>query len=107
MNSPAHDIRACKRKIDGFTSWLAATVFTALLAVPADLLAQGCAMCKTAVGGPDDPLARGLNVSILFLMSMPFLLAGSVGGWFFYMYRRSSRQVPALRLVHATKEGTP
>jgi len=107
MNSPAHDIRVCKRKINDLRSWFAATVSVALLAMPADLFAQGCAMCKTAVGGPDDPLARGLNVSILFLMSMPFLLAGSVGGWFFYLYRRSSRQVPALRLVHATKEGTP
>jgi hypothetical protein len=106
MKSPNLDVWACQ-PIKGLRSWLAAILLAALLTVPSDLLAQGCAMCKTAVGGSEDPLARGLNVSILFLMSMPFLLAGSVGGWFFYMYRRSRRHVPTLRLVQTAKEGTP
>lgn len=64
-------------------------------------------MCEGAVGGAQDPLGKGLNISILFLLSMPFLLAGSVGGWFFFLYRRSRRHVPALRLVETAKEGTP
>lgn len=88
-------------------SLLGAVLFAALLIVPTELLAQGCAMCKTAIGGAEDPLARGLNVSILFLVSMPFVLLGSVGGWFYYLYRRSRRHMPMLRLVQTAKEGNP
>ena len=35
-----------------------------------------CAVCW----GADDALAHGLNVSVLFLMSMPFLIGGSIIG---------------------------
>lgn len=61
-------------------------------------------MCKTALGGADDPLARGLNISILFLLSMPFLLAATVGAWFFYMVRRGRRRGPVLRPLPMQKE---
>lgn len=64
--------------------------FVALWAiVPEQAFGQGCAMCKTALGGPEDPLAIGLNASILFLMSMPFVLLASVGAWLTYMHRPS------------------
>jgi hypothetical protein len=106
MNGANHDLCTRKRGSGGAWLLLSAIVGVGLLTLPSDLLAQGCAMCKTAVGGPEDPLARGLNVSILFLLSMPFLLTGSVGGWFFYMYRRSRRRMPSLRLVQTAKEGT-
>jgi hypothetical protein len=62
-------------------------------------------MCQTALGGPDDPLAKAMNVSILFLMAMPFALAGAVGGWFLYMHWRPRAGRRALRVVPATKEG--
>jgi hypothetical protein len=32
-----------------------------------------------------------MNSGILFLMVMPFTIAGSIGGWLFYKYRRSSK----------------
>lgn len=67
----------------------AMTAATALLQ-PQGMLAQGCAMCKTLVGGPADPLGIGMNTSILFMMSMPFLLTGSVGAWIAYMYWRGT-----------------
>ena len=35
-----------------------------------------CAVCW----GADDALAHGLNVSILFLISMPFVIGGSIIG---------------------------
>jgi heme/copper-type cytochrome/quinol oxidase subunit 2 len=75
--------------------------------VPSLSLAQGCAMCQTTIGGATDPLAKGVNVSILFLMSMPFVLVLSVAGWFFYMHRKSRRAKPALRLVRAEYGGKP
>jgi hypothetical protein len=63
-------------------------VGVALACLPERVMAQGCAMCRTALGGPEDPLAAGLNASILFLMSMPFVLVASVGVWLAYMFRR-------------------
>lgn len=39
-------------------------------------ISHACSVCW----GADDALAHGLNVSILFLMSMPFLIGGSIVG---------------------------
>lgn len=54
-------------------------------------LAQGCAMCGTAAGDAADPLARSLSISTLFMVSMPFVLFVSVGGWFLVRHLRSRR----------------
>ena len=54
-----------------------------------DALAQGCAMCGTATGGASDPLARSLSASVLFMMSMPFLIFFSVAGWLVLRFRRT------------------
>jgi hypothetical protein len=89
--------------------WLAALVAFTLALVGSgagsEAFAQGCAMCRTALGGPEDPLARGLNVSILFLLSMPFALLGTVSGWFFYVFRREHRRRSTLSLLATQKEG--
>ncbi len=47
-------------------------------------------MCRTAVSSVDDPFSKGLNAGILFLLAMPFTLAGSVGGvlWLAHRARR-------------------
>lgn len=44
-----------------------------------------CAVCW----GADDALAHGLNVSILFLMSMPFLIGGSIFAVIFVAQQRA------------------
>ena len=44
-----------------------------------------CAVCW----GADDGLAHGLNVSILFLMSMPFFISGSIFGVIYVAHRRA------------------
>jgi hypothetical protein len=69
-----------------------------------EVMAQGCAMCVTALGGPEDPLSRGISISILFMLSMPFVLLASVGGWFIYMFQRERRRA-SLRLLRTQKEG--
>jgi hypothetical protein len=69
----------------------------ALLAAPGDVLAQGCAMCRTALGGADDPLARGFYWSVLFLMSAPYIVAGSLGAWL--AYRVFVRRLPETGLL--------
>lgn len=54
-----------------------------LVAMPEGVLAQGCAMCKAVVQsgeggarifGGEQPIGRGLNSGILYLMAVPYLL---------------------------------
>jgi hypothetical protein len=50
--------------------------------------ALACAVCGTGPGIQDDPAARGFYWGILFLMAMPFAVAGSIGAWLIYRYWR-------------------
>lgn len=62
--------------------------FLVVIALPATLLA--CPNCKETLAG--DPaqqgLAKGIYYSILFMMSMPFLIFGSLCAYFYYLVRR-------------------
>lgn len=60
-----------------------------LLLTPA--ITHACAVC---VGSPDDLLSRGMNWSILFLMAMPFSVAGSIAGVLLYSKRQHARKQP-------------
>ena len=71
--------------------WRIWVVLALAMLIPVDVLAQGCAMCKTALSGPEDPLAQGIFYSAMLMMSMPFVLFVSIGGWIFYTYRHASR----------------
>jgi hypothetical protein len=51
-------------------------------------LAQGCAMCGTAL--KDDPTGRAISWSVLFLIAAPYTVVGLVGGYIFYTYRRAA-----------------
>jgi hypothetical protein len=70
----------------------AAAAILAVLAAPPGALAQGCAMCKTALEG--DPAAGAINASILFLMSMPYAIVGTVGAWIYLATRRPRAGAP-------------
>jgi hypothetical protein len=86
---------------------LAAAAVAVLAFVPADALAQGCAMCRTTLDGATDPLVGALNTSVLFMMAMPYVLVGSIGGWIFLsVWRRQTGEFdePA---DAARKETTP
>ena len=73
-----------------FTTALAAlTVLAVLLASADGVLAQGCAMCKTTLDGVSDPLVEAMNVSVLFMMAMPYLIVGTIGSWIVFRSRRS------------------
>lgn len=77
---------------------LLALVATAIVVVAlgwADgVLAQGCAMCKTTLDGTSDPLVEALNVSVLFMMSMPYLIVGTIGSWIYFASRRGHDAAP-------------
>jgi len=48
-------------------------------------------MCGTALGDQSDPLARSISISSVFMLSMPFILFASVGGWFLLRHLRARR----------------
>ena len=77
--------------ISHFSVWLLTGLLMAFTFFPSEGLAQGCAMCKTALSGAEDPLAIGIFWSALLMMSMPFVLFASIGGWIFYQYRSADR----------------
>src|SRR5678816_907790 len=68
-----------------------AVIALAAAALPSPAMAQGCAMCATALKDSHDPLARSMASSIYFMLSMPFALFGTVGGWLFWRHRRADR----------------
>jgi heme/copper-type cytochrome/quinol oxidase subunit 2 len=75
-------------------------------ALPVESLAQGCSMCATYLSNGQDPRAEAFRISMLFLMSMPFVVVSVVGGWFAWMYRRHRVRRPALRVLRTEREGT-
>ena len=50
-----------------------------------------CAMCRASVessnGEEQDTIANGLNKGILYLMAVPYILAGGIG-YFWYKYSK-------------------
>jgi hypothetical protein len=64
---------------------LLSCVATVLMANP--VAAHACAVCVTGAG---DPTADAFNWSVLFLMTMPYLVVGSIAGGLFYTYRRTA-----------------
>lgn len=90
------------------TVWATLAVVAALVAIalPAESLAQGCAMCGTYLSA-NDPRTQAFKTSILFLMAMPFAVVGSVGGWVAWMYRGHRLRLtaqPAMQVLQAEGE---
>ena len=45
-------------------------------------------MCRTAVSSVDDPMSKGMNMGILFLLAMPFTVVGSIGAGIWWAQHR-------------------
>jgi len=56
-----------------------------MLVIPT--VVQACSVCM----GSSDELSHGINSSIIFLMAMPFSVAGSIAGVLIYSARRRVR----------------
>jgi hypothetical protein len=88
--------------------WMLMLLATAGVLRPMVALAQGCAMCGTALNDPNDPTVKAFNWSIIFLASTPYALLGTIGGWLAYKYWRAQTPRSGGRLVPlalAGKEG--
>ena len=68
-----------------FFLWVSLLIVVMLI-VPTCL--EACPACKTL----DDPIGKGFNFSILFMMAMPFMVFGVIGGTIFWHYRRANRK---------------
>ncbi len=53
------------------------------------IVVDACPNCKNL----DEPIARGFNWSILFMMAMPFTVVGVIGGSIFYQFQRANRNL--------------
>ena len=58
-----------------------------ILALLVPAVVEACPSCKTI----DDPIVQGFKWSILFLMAMPYIVAGLIGGGIFFVYYRTHR----------------
>jgi hypothetical protein len=68
---------------------------SSLLALALPSIGLACPVC---VGS--SPGDYGYFWGVLFLMSMPFTVAGLIGGWLIYAYHRSRRQRPPASAQH-------
>jgi hypothetical protein len=71
-------------------SRLLALLAASTAARPSLALAQGCAMCGSALA--DDPVGRAISWSIIFLMAAPYVIVGAIGSWLYLTYRRAGRR---------------
>jgi hypothetical protein len=58
-------------------------------------VASACPSCQAALAGGNGDLARGLYYSILFMMSMPFAIAGTFAGLMYRAVKREQRRKEA------------
>ena len=54
-----------------------------------------CPMCKAAVESSmkdkKNTKGKGLNKGILYLLAMPYLIAGATGAGFYYRYKKNKK----------------
>ncbi|QHL87091.1 hypothetical protein GU926_06465 [Nibribacter ruber] len=74
-----------------FLIWGLGVGLVLLLLLSSEPASAQCAMCRASVesgsGEDQDTIANGLNKGILYLMAVPYILAGGIG-FFWYKYSR-------------------
>lgn len=64
--------------------------------------ASACPTCKDNLGDPASAnLARGFYYSILFMLSMPYLILGCIGFYFYSLIRKARREREAAEAAAA------
>jgi hypothetical protein len=91
MNSASHQSRMSRRRLV-----ISQLVFVAAMAVVllAAQSASACPSCKAALANQEGKgdLVSGFMYSILFMLSMPFAIFGSMSSYFYYLVRRARRE---------------
>lgn len=89
---PASDQKRINRRRQALSSVaLIAALAVVLLAAQT---ASACPSCKAALANQDGKgdLVTGMMYSILFMLSMPFAIFGSLSGYFYHLVRRARRE---------------
>jgi hypothetical protein len=76
-----------------------AAVLLLVVFVGGTTVATACPMCKAGLAGEHDRLIQAWGVSIVFLLSMPFLLVTSFSAYMYILVRRARREGEARRTV--------
>ena len=79
----------------------ASILILVMLSIPMSL--EACPGCKEL----DEPIAKGFNWSILFLMAMPFTVFGLIGGTIFLNWNGYRLSVIGSRLKEAFVKRKP
>lgn len=107
MNSilqPRRDIQAMFAKYS--TVVLALIISVAVWFMLSDV-AHACPTCKDTLAdssGAERDLASGYGYSIVFMLSMPFVLVTSIGLYFYWEVRKARARVKAGLPYHAWQE---
>ena len=83
-----------------FFLWTSVLILV-MLSIPMSL--EACPGCKEL----DEPIAKGFNWSILFLMAMPFTVFGLIGGTIFLNWNGYRLSVIGSRLKEAFVKRKP
>lgn len=85
-------------------------LLVALVILSCAPIAEACPQCQKALanspGGMQGNIVRGYFVSILFMLSMPFILLGSLSTYFYLLVRRARRERAAGAVAPAAVEAT-
>jgi uncharacterized membrane protein len=88
---------------------LASITFWMVLGCLLVATAEACPTCKDNIAG--DPtaegLARGFYYSILFMVSMPFFILGSLCAYFYFLVRRAEWEKQQLAADATTVQASP
>jgi hypothetical protein len=74
--------------------WIVAAIVIALVLMIASV-AAACPTCKDGIAQNDphgQSMAAGYFYSILFMLSMPYIILGSVGSYFYISIRRARQE---------------
>ena len=88
------------------SAWIAPLALVAAIAT----VASACPTCSEGLAGSDphhQSIAAGFYYSILFMMSMPYILLGSLGCLAYVSIRRAKVQQETDAASNATDEADP
>ena len=77
----------------GRKSVLVAAILVAGVVFMCPAAVEACPTCKDGISENSLNLVRGFGWSIIFMMSMPFLILGGLGSYFYLEVRRARRQL--------------
>jgi hypothetical protein len=70
-------------------------------------VAEACPTCKYALGSGEDHFINAWALSIVFMLMMPFLIAGSLSAYMYYLVRCARAEQAAKQAAAEAAGGVP